>query len=205
MKLFVLGIACTLFIVLGVYFWVDRTNEKEKVEVNSSIIQEQIKNVGKLVVVEGHFSQVLNYKNTRQNYLRIFPANKKALVIINSKVTISYDMRLLETEVDESAKKVVIYSIPEEEVNIYPEIEYYDISQDYFNQFTAEDYNKIKTTVHNIIKEKVDQSDLRLRAKDNFIAELQKIFILTNSMGWTLVYNDLPIESEENLFQLRLR
>jgi ABC-type phosphate/phosphonate transport system ATPase subunit len=81
MKLFILGIAFTLFIVLGVYLWADKANEKEKTVVNSSMIQEQINNVGKLIVVEGHFSQVLNYKNTRQNYLRIFPANKKALVI----------------------------------------------------------------------------------------------------------------------------
>jgi len=193
----------TLIAVLGVYFWSSQSAQKEQVEVNSSIIREQINNVGKLVVVEGNYSQVLNYKNTRQNYLRIFPASKKALVIINSKVTISYDMRQLETEVNENMKTVTILSIPKEEVSIYPEIEYYDITQDYFNQFTAQDYNKIKSTVHNIIEEKVNQSDLKERARANFISELQRIYILTNTMGWTLVYNDQPIDSEEILLNLR--
>lgn len=203
MKPFILGIVITLIAVVGVYFWTGTSNQKEQTEVNSSIIREQINNVGKLVVVEGNYSQVLNYKNTRQNYLRIFPASKKALVIINSKVTISYDMRQLDTEVNEELKRVIIHSIPSEEINIYPEIEYYDITQDYFNQFTAQDYNKIKSTVHNIIEEKVNQSDLKERARNNFIAELQRIYILTNTMGWTLVYNDQPIESEEILLNLR--
>ncbi|HSJ69619.1 MAG TPA: DUF4230 domain-containing protein [Anditalea sp.] len=203
MKPFIFGIIITLIAVLGVYFWTNLAAKKEQVEVNSSIIREQINNVGKLVVVEGNYSQVLNYKNTRQNYLRIFPASKKALVIINSKVTISYDMRQLDTEVNENLRTVTIHSIPEEEINIYPEIEYYDISQDYFNQFTAQDYNKIKSTVHNIIEEKVNQSDLKARARANFISELQRIYILTNTMGWTLVYKDQPIESEEILLNLR--
>ena len=203
MKPFILGIVITLIAVIGVYFWTGTSNQRDQTEVNSSIIREQINNVGKLVVVEGNYSQVLNYKNTRQNYLRIFPASKKALVIINSKVTISYDMRQLDTEVNEELKRVIIHSIPSEEINIYPEIEYYDITQDYFNQFTAQDYNKIKSTVHNIIEEKVNQSDLKERARNNFIAELQRIYILTNTMGWTLVYNDQPIESEEILLNLR--
>lgn len=203
MKPFIFGIVITLIAVLGIYFWTNLAAKKEQVEVNSSIIKEQINNVGKLVVVEGNYSQVLNYKNTRQNYLRIFPASKKALVIINSKVTISYDMRQLDTEVNENLRTVTIHSIPDEEINIYPEIEYYDISQDYFNQFTAQDYNKIKSTVHNIIEEKVNQSDLKARARANFISELQRIYILTNTMGWTLVYKDQPIESEEILLNLR--
>ncbi|KEO73871.1 DUF4230 domain-containing protein [Anditalea andensis] len=203
MKPFIFGIGITLLAVLGIYLWIGQQAKSEQVEVNSSIIREQINNVGKLVVVEGNYSQVLNYKNTRQNYLRIFPASKKALVIINSKVTVSYDMRLLQTEVDENSRSVIIHSIPEEEVNIYPEIEYYDISQDYFNQFTAADYNKIKTTVHQIIEEKVNQSDLKERARANFIAELQRIYLLTSTMGWTLVYNDRPIESEEILLNLK--
>lgn len=203
MKPFIFGIVITLIAVLGIYFWTNSTAQKEQIEVNSSIIREQINNVGKLVVVEGNYSQVLNYKNTRQNYLRIFPASKKALVIINSKVTVSYDMRQLETEVNENLRTVTIHSIPKEEINIYPEIEYYDITQDYFNQFTAQDYNKIKSTVHSIIEEKVNQSDLKERARANFISELQRIYILTNTMGWALVYNDQPIESEDILLNLR--
>jgi hypothetical protein len=203
MKPFIFGIVATLIIGLGIYLWTGQSARKEQVEINSSIIREQINNVGKLVVVEGNYSQVLNYKNTRQNYLRIFPANKKALVIINSKVTVSYDMRLLETEVNENRREVIIHSIPQEEINIYPEIEYYDISQDYFNQFTADDYNKIKATVHNIIEEKVRQSDLKERARANFISELQRIYILTNAMGWTLIYGNQPVESQEILLNLR--
>jgi len=202
---FLLGIVTTLALVLVVYVFMNRTDEKEQTEVHSSMIQEQIKNVGKLVVVEGHFSQVVDYKNSRQNFLRFFPANKKAIVIVNAKVTIGYDLRNLQTQIDPDTKTVTLYQVPDEEVNIYPEIEYYDITQDYFNQFQAEDYNKIKNHVHKIIQEKVDQSDLKYRARENLISELQKIYILTNSMGWTLVYNDQPVDSNEMLMDIKLR
>jgi hypothetical protein len=202
---FLLGIIVTLLLVFGIYFFWSRSEEKEKTEIHSSMIQEQIKNVGKLVVVEGHFSQVVDYKNTRQNFFRIFPANKKAIVIVNAKVTIGYDLRNLHTEIDTENRTVTLSRIPNEEVNIYPEIEYYDITQDYFNQFQAEDYNKIKSSVHRMIEDQVNKSDLKYRARENLVSELQKIYILTNSMGWTLVYNDRPVDSNEMLLDIKLR
>ncbi len=158
--------------------------------------------MGKLVVTEGNFSQVTSYKNTRKNYLDLFSAQKKALVIVNAKVTISYDLRKITTSIDETTKTVTITSIPPEEVNIYPDIEYYDVTQDYFNKFEAEDYNKIKTTVNRMIEEKIEASDLKENAKSRLISELQKIYILTNAMGWSLKYNDHIIESPDGLNRL---
>ncbi len=58
----------------------------------TALIQEQIKNVGKLVVTEGHFSEVLTYKD-KQNYLmNMLSFEKKAVVIVNAYVTVSYDL-----------------------------------------------------------------------------------------------------------------
>lgn len=94
---------------------------------------------------------------------------------------------------------MTITSIPEAEVNIYPDIEYYDVTQEYFNQFKAEDHNKIKETVTKMIEEKIDASEIKENAKSRLISELQKFYILTNSMGWTLQYNDQTIESINGL------
>jgi hypothetical protein len=187
---------------IAVYFFVIKNDEREELTFNSALIQQQIQQVGKLVVTEGNFSQVTSYKNTRKNYLDLFSAQKKALVIVNAKVTISYDLRKITTSIDETTKTVTITSIPPEEVNIYPDIEYYDVTQDYFNKFEAEDYNKIKTTVNRMIEEKIEASDLKENAKSRLISELQKIYILTNAMGWSLKYNDHIIESPDGLNRL---
>lgn len=199
MNKFLLGLLSAAVVGVALFFFVHKNEQKEELSFNSALIQQQIQQVGKLVVTEGNFSQVTSYKNTRKNYLDIFSARKKALVIVNAKVTISYDLRQITTSIDETSKTLTITSIPKEEVNIYPDIEYYDVSQDYFNKFEAEDYNKIKAAVNRMIEEKIDSSDLRENARSRLVSELQKIYILTNTMGWTLMLNDYPIESPDGL------
>ena len=199
MNKFLLGVLSTAVLLVGIFFFVTKNEEKQELEYNTALIQQQIQQVGKLVVTEGYFSQVTSYKNTKRNYLNIFSSNKKALVVVNAKVTVSYDLRQITTAIDEASKTVTITSIPEAELNIYPDIEYYDVTQEYFNQFSAEDYNKIKDTVTKMIEEKVEASDIKQNAKHRLISELQKIYILTNSMGWTLKYNDQTIESLNGL------
>lgn len=202
MNRFLLGVISAALVILGIMFFVNKSEEKEELTFNTALIQQQIQQVGKLVVTEGNFSQVTSYENTRKNYFDIFSARKKALVIVNAKVTISYDLSQITTSIDETNKTLTITFIPEEEVNIYPDIEYYDVTQDYFNKFQAEDYNKIKNRVHQMIEEKIDASDLRKNAKGRLISELQKIYILTHSMGWTLKYNEQMIQSMDGLERL---
>lgn len=58
-----------LLIVLTVMFayrYIFNDKDKTILQENSALIQEQIKNVSKLVVTEGHFSQVFTIKIQRQ-------------------------------------------------------------------------------------------------------------------------------------------
>ncbi|HAJ81137.1 MAG TPA: hypothetical protein DCO64_01725, partial [Zunongwangia profunda] len=182
----------------------NRQSEREQLAQNSQLIQEQIKNVGKLVVTEGNFSQVWSYKDSKKFYLDVFSARKKALIVVNAKVTVSYDLSKLETEIDKENKRVIIKSIPKEELNIYPDIQYYDVTQDYLNQFEASDYNTIKKKVTASIKKKVEASSIKSNAQNRLISELSKIYILTNSMGWTLEYNDMPVNSQNDFSDIKL-
>ncbi|HET8754135.1 MAG TPA: DUF4230 domain-containing protein, partial [Salinimicrobium sp.] len=129
---------------------------------------------------------------------------KKALLIVNTKVTVAYDLSKMEVEVDEQNKTVIIKHIPEEEISIYPDIKYYDITQDYLNQFEASDYNKIKDKISKSLREKVEDSPLKSNAKNRLISELQKIYILTNSMGWTLQYKNEKFSGQEELEEIKL-
>ncbi len=202
---FIAGVILTLVIVLAFYYVANKNQETQELKYNTALIQQQITQVGKLIVTEGNFSQVLSYKNTRKNYFDIFSANKKALVIVNAKVTVGYDLRLIQTEIDEATKTVRIVQIPPPEINIYPDIEYYDVTQDYFNKFEAQDYNKIKSSVNQLMEKKILESNLKTNAKERLLSELAKIYILTQSMGWTLSYEEEIIESVEDLNSLELK
>ena len=59
---------------------------------NTALIQELIKNVGKLVVTEVHFSQGVTYKNSKAVFGDLLETEKRAIVIVNAEVTVSYDL-----------------------------------------------------------------------------------------------------------------
>ncbi|AKP52822.1 DUF4230 domain-containing protein [Cyclobacterium amurskyense] len=200
---FFAGIITAIAVIWSFQYFMGKSKQQEEIQLNSALLEQQIKQVGKLIVTEGQFSQVLSYKNTKKNYFDIFSANKKALVIVNAKVTIAYDLRQIKTEVDPEAKQVRILFLPEPEINIYPDLQYYDVSQDYFNKFDAADYNKIKGSVNKMVQAKIDQSDLKDDAKERLINELSKIYILTNSMGWSLQYQETTISSPSDLDNLK--
>lgn len=203
MSRFILGFIAAALIFVGAWLLLDKKESKEELNESSSLIQEQIQQVGKLIVTEGYFSQVFTFKNSQSLFLNLLTSDKKALVVANAKVTVEYDLRQLETELDVENKTVIIKRIPEPVVNIYPEMEYYDVTQDYFNKFGAADYNKIKNTVNSRIREKVNQSNLMDNSRERLMAELANLFVLTKSLGWTLQYNEVVIESEEQMKNLK--
>lgn len=195
MKKILFGVLITLAIVLIFRTCSDGGKERSTLEENSMLIQQQIDNVSKLIVTEGHFAEVYNYKDSQQLFRDLITADKKALVVVNAEVAIAYDLSKIDFEVDVTSKTVYIKSIPEPEIKMYPDFEYYDVTADYLNQFDASDYNKIKKSVTASLLKKVEASTLKSNAQNRLVSELSKFFILTNSMGWTLICDDQKVQN----------
>lgn len=166
------------------------------IDYDSNLIQQQIVQVGKLVVTEGHFSQVLTYKDQDKYFMDLISFDKKALIIVNADVTVSYDLRQMKYDIDEKNKTITILNIPKEEIKISPDIKFYDVTQSRLNQFTGDDYNKINKSVRTNLAKKMEQSTLKSNAQNRLISELSKILILTNTMGWKLQYHGKTVNSQ---------
>lgn len=203
MNRFVFGFMVAMLVFAAFWFWSNKQESKEQILESSALIQKQVEQVGKLIVTEGYFSQVFTFKNSQNLFLNLMTSDKKALVVANAKVTVEYDLRQMQTEIDQENRTVILKRIPEAVINIYPDIEYYDVTQDYFNKFGAADYNKIKSTINARIRERVDKSNLLENSRERLMGELASIFILTKSLGWTLQYNEIIVESEEQLQNLK--
>ncbi|MGB3143140.1 MAG: DUF4230 domain-containing protein [Maribacter sp.] len=199
MRKFIAGGLITLACVLVIRSCTNDNKDKSILQENSMLIQQEIANVSKLIVTEGHFAEVYNYKDSKELFGPLLRAEKKALVVVNADVTVAYDLSKISFEVDEVKKTLHIKSIPEPEINLNPDFEYYDVTADYLNQFDAGDYNKITKTVSASLMKKVQASSLRSNAENRLISELQKFYILTNSMGWRLVYKEQTMESLDAL------
>jgi lipopolysaccharide export LptBFGC system permease protein LptF len=178
-----------------------KKNDDEDITYNTNLIQQQILNVGKLVVTEGHFSEVITYKNQQKYLLDMLSFEKKALVVVNADVTVAYDLHKMKYDIDEKNKTITIVSIPKEEIKISPDIQFYDVEQSKLNPFTGEDYNKINKSVKANLAKKIEKSSLKTNAQNRLISELSKILILTNTMGWKLQYEGKVIESEKDFGQ----
>lgn len=190
-----IGVGLLILILLAFRFCEFKKSSTSEIE-ETALIQEQIRNVGKLVVTEGHFSEVLTYKDQQKYFLDMISFEKKALVIVNADVTVSYDLSKVEYDIDESSKTITIKNIPKEEIKISPDLKFYDIKQNGFNEFSGEDYNKINKTVKENLAKKIEKSSLKSNAQNRLISELSKILILTNSMGWKLQYNGETVNNE---------
>ncbi len=199
MKKVLFGAVIALASVLIYKSCTDDRQQKSILEENSMLIQQELQNVSKLVVTEGHFAEVYNYKDSKELFGPLVTAHKKALVVVNADVSIAYDMSKIDYEVNEEQKMLTITHLPEPEIKISPDFEYYDVTADYLNPFNAGDYNAIKRNVNASLIKKIEASSLRSNAENRLVSELSRILVLTNTMGWTLVYNNTPVENTEQL------
>jgi len=199
MKKILIGAVIALASVLIYRSCTDDREKKTILQENSMLIQQELKNVSKLIVTEGHFAEVYNYKDSREFFGPLVTAQKKALVVVNAEVMVVYDLSQVTYDLDEETKTVKIMNIPEPEIKINPDFEYYDVTADYLNPFQAEDYNLIKRNVNASLMKKIDASTLRSNAENRLVSELSRILLLTHFFGWTLVFEDVPVQNMEEL------
>jgi lipopolysaccharide export LptBFGC system permease protein LptF len=198
LKRIIVGAVIVVAILLAFKYCEFKKGDESSLDYNTNLIQQQIVNVGKLVVTEGHFSEVVTYKNQQKYMMDMLSFEKKALIIVNADVTVSYDLHQMKYDIDEANETITILSIPKEEIKISPDIKFYDVEQSQMNPFTGDDYNKINKSVKANLAKKIEKSSLKSNAQNRLISELSKILILTNTMGWKLQYEGKVIENEKD-------
>ncbi len=181
-------IAALLIGILGTYAYFSFEKDSNTSE-HSQIIQNEIKNLSKLIVVEGSYANVYSYKDVDQYLGDWLSFEKKVLVVVNAKAQVTYDMKQLEVELDSVTKTIFLNKIPPPEVQIIPDIQYYDIQQSTFNQFSSEEMNSVKKKAIKEIENMTELSDLKKQANERLEIELHNIFILSKSLGWQVKNN----------------
>jgi hypothetical protein len=183
------------------YKYFSSKGDTSVVEYDTALIQQQIKNVGKLVVTEGHFAEVITYKDSKKYMGDLLSFEKKAIVVINADVTVSFDLSKMKYDIDSINKVITVVEIPKEEIKIAPDFKYYNTESSTFNEFTGEDYNKINKIARANLAKKIQASTLKTNAKNRLLSELNSLFIVTKNLGWTMKYKDEIITSDKEVKQ----
>ena len=169
-------------------FWYKKKENKYKQE-EIKVVVNSIKNMSKLVVSSGTFSEVYNYSDSKKYFYNYLSFNKKAIVSVNASVEVGYDLSKLEIQIDSIGKKIFINKIPKEEIIISPDVKYFDLQQSQFNSFSKDELNKINQKSIDKIKETIEVTTLKVKAKNRFLEEVSKVYQLSSVYGWEVIDN----------------
>ena len=193
-----IGILLLIAVAFAGGFWISNLSVWPNFEKNSSaeasLLLEQVRKVAKLVTVEGHISEVYNYKDYYGYDWSMF--RKKALIRVKAKVSAGYDLEHIQIKTNPTNKTLTINALPEVEIlSIDHELDYYDLSEGTFNTFSNEDLNQLNKQAKDYILEIAKEGELMQQAAARGDEMLDMIRFLVEGAGWSLVISP---QREEN-------
>ncbi|MDY7395793.1 DUF4230 domain-containing protein [Aureibaculum sp. 2210JD6-5] len=199
---FILGLLIGI-IILGVLVLVfSKRFSKHKSEEQSVVLLEKIRNVSKMITVEGDFSEIMHFEDVKGVLLNLVISKKKAIVLANAKVMIGFDMKKIRLRSIPERKKLVVEYFPEPEIlSIETDIQYYDVKHGYFNKFAASDLSNLNKKVRTNIEEKIPESDLLTSATSKALETVKIIEQMVSTFGWKLDYKGLKFEEKRKIEQ----
>jgi hypothetical protein len=173
-------------------------------DVKQQILLERIKKVAKLVTVEGEFANVHEYKNFYWADISIF--NKKALLKVQAKVSVGYDLQKLTWEIDSVNKVIKVSNMPQPEIiSIDHSVQYYDMHEGMFNTFKESELTDINIVIKQKLREATEKGPLMDKAKEEGLEQLEIIKLLVEQAGWTFVSTDGNLtEPQDSLKKLNI-
>ncbi|HHB52743.1 MAG TPA: DUF4230 domain-containing protein [Saprospiraceae bacterium] len=151
-----------------------------------SLITNGIKNVQKLVVKEAFFSEVYNYQDADKYFFETLEFQKRAILLVEAKVQVSYDLQQMQVVIDSVHRKVLIKKIPKAEVSITPKFQYYDLQQSMWNTFSKDDLKTIQESSIDKLVNQVAVAKVKEQAHQQLLQTLQNLFQVTQLVGWTV-------------------
>ena len=194
----ILGLALGAIATYWIYTFFKKKQRKEVTLHQSTVLLEKIRSVSKLVSVEGEFAEIYKYENTKERFLSLVSSKKKALIVINAKAQIGYDLKKIQIESDVDNKRIILTNFPQPEIlSIAPELEFYDIKNGMFNSFSPDDLTTLNSEAKNHIRDKIPESGLMETARKEALQAVLLIESIVATIGWKLDYSALEIPEQE--------
>ena len=134
---------------LGVSTYIKHIQNKKLSQTQSVILLEKIKKVCKFITVEGDFAEIYHYEDVIERFLKLVSSTKKALVIIDAKAHVGFDLSKIDMVANPETKLITLKHFPQAEILfIETNLKYYDKQDGIFNKFQATDL----TALHNEAK-----------------------------------------------------
>lgn len=174
----------------------NRSNEL--IEKQSVILLEKVRNVCKLVMVEGEFAEIYSHQNNKSYLFKLFSSKKKALLQVHAKVHIGYDLKKLEILSDNFNKTIILKKFPKPEVLFFESnLKIYDIENGVFNRFSPEEISNFQLDSKQFILDKIPKSSLMESAQKEAFQAIEIMQTIVSTIGWKLDYSQLELNSQQ--------
>ena len=101
---------------------------KNRTAEESVVLLEKIRYVSKMITIEGDFSEIMQFEDVKDVFLKLVTSKKKAIVLANARVLVGFDMKKIRLESNTNSKKLMLEYFPEPEIlSIETDIKYYDV------------------------------------------------------------------------------
>ncbi|HET8737555.1 MAG TPA: DUF4230 domain-containing protein [Pricia sp.] len=193
-----LGLALGAIMTYWIYTVFRKKKSKEITEHQSTVLLEKIRSVCKLVSVEGEFAEIYKYENIKEYFMSLVGSKKRALLVINAKVNIGYDLKKVALEADNDRKRIIMKNFPLPEVlSIEPDIQFYDIRSGMLNFFSSDDLTLLNKEAKEHIRQKIPESGLMETAGREALQAVLLIEKIVETIGWKLDYSALKVSERQ--------
>ncbi|MCF6349436.1 MAG: DUF4230 domain-containing protein [Flavobacteriaceae bacterium] len=187
---FIFGFIFGVLALAIYYLFVKKIFFKTKSKERSVILLEKIRNVSKLITVEGDFNEVMHFSDVKNSLLNMISSKKKAIVLANARVFIGFDMRKIVFESNPEKRLIKVTFFPEPEVlSMETDVEFYDVQNGLFNKFDAEELTELNKKIKQNIAEKIPDSPLLQSAQTKALEAINIMEQMVGTFGWRLEYN----------------
>lgn len=185
-----------LFLGAIITYWVMRyvklQKTKDQTHAQSTILMEKIRKVWKLITVEGEFAEIYHYENTKERFMSMVSSKKKAVLLINAKAYVGFDLSRIKMEAITEKKTIKLTDFPEPEVlSLETDLRYYDKKDGLFNKFDSSDLTEVSAKAKNHVLEKIPESGLLDTARSEALEAVLLVQNIVETIGWSLDYQDL--------------
>ena len=167
-----------LFAVLAYFFFFRGKWFKRKSihSLQGELVQNKIEKVFKLVLAEGFFSEIVDFRNKDKKLFGLVSSTKKSLIVVDAKVLVGFDFKKVKFEVDQKSKQLRFTHIPTPEIlSMETDFKFYDINNGILNKFKSEDYTEVLKAGKEHIRTKVGSSELMNAANSQLSLLLNQV------------------------------
>jgi predicted SPOUT superfamily RNA methylase MTH1 len=187
-----LGLFLGAIITYWVLKYIKIQKSKDMTNAQSVILMEKMRKVWKLITVEGEFAEIYHYENTKERFLSMVSSKKRAILLINAKAHVGFDLSKIKMEANNDKKVIKLTEFPKAELlSLETDLKYYDKKEGLFNRFDSTDLTEVNSKAKEHVMSKIPESGLFDTAKSEALEAVLLIENIVETIGWSLDYQDL--------------